>query len=118
MFIAPTTGRPGSKVFLSEITPLFNEAGHYLGPSGKIGFWFVNLPFKSSEIGYNAQGPTTVNGAPVVHLGEASVEGQCSYRVGFTVPDVPPGTYGIVAIEHGGRSFAALGKPIEFRVMD
>jgi hypothetical protein len=46
----------------------------------------------------------TAGGAPVVHLGEASVAGQCSYRVTFTIPDVPPGIYGIVAIEHGGRS--------------
>jgi hypothetical protein len=98
-----------------EHTPV-RQDGSLHGPSGKIGFWFVNLPFTDSEIGYTAQGPTTANGAGLVHMGEASVAGQCSYRVTFTVPDVPVGTYGIVAIEHSGRGSAALGRPIEFRV--
>ena len=60
--------------------------------------------------------PAWNDGVPVVHLGEAHVAGQCSYRVTFRVPDVPSGTYGIVSIEHSGGGSAALGKPIEFRV--
>src|SRR5205823_2728427 len=96
ILVTPTSGSVGSKVILSENTPLFNEAGRYLGPSGKIGFWFVNLPFNDSEIGYTAKGPTTAEGAQLVHLGETSVVGQCSYRVAFSVPDVVPGTYGVV----------------------
>jgi hypothetical protein len=50
VLIGPTAGKPGSMVTMSENTPLFNEAGHYLGPSGKVGFWFVNVPFKRQEI--------------------------------------------------------------------
>jgi hypothetical protein len=103
-------------VTMSGNTPLFNEAGHYLGPSGKIGFWF-NLPFDTWEYAYSSQGPpTSNNGIPVFHLGEARVVGQCSYRVTFRVPDVLPGTYGIVPIEHSRGGSAALGKPIEFLV--
>jgi hypothetical protein len=116
VLIGPTAGKPGSMVTMSENTPLFNKAGHYLGPSGKIGFWF-NLPFADWPAAYSSQGlPSSNNGVPVFHLGEAPVEGQCSYRVTFRVPEVPPGIYGIVPIEHSGGGSAALGKPIEFRV--
>jgi hypothetical protein len=103
-------------VTMTENTPLFNEAGHYLGPNGKIGFWF-NLPFESWTAAYSPEAlPASNEGVPVVHLGEAHVAGECSYRVTFRVPDVRPGTYGIVSIEHSGGGSAALGKPIEFRV--
>ncbi len=79
-------------------TPLFDEAGNYLGPRGKIGFWF-NLPYEHWEVTYTSEGPPTSNhGVPVLHLGEARVVGQCSYRVTFRVPNVPPGTYDIVPI--------------------
>lgn len=116
MLASGTTGRSGSKVILAENTPLIDKAGRYIGPRGKIGFWFVDLPFTRSEINYTAKGVATASAARVVHLGEASVAGQCSYRVTFRVPDVPPGTYAIVAIEHDAHGSAALGKPIEFRV--
>lgn len=55
-------------------------------------------------------------GAPVIHLGEANVEGVCSYRVTFAVPDVMPGDYALVVIEHGRSGAAALGEPINFSV--
>ncbi len=114
--IGPTTGKPGLMITGSENTPLFSKAGHYLGPSGKIGFWF-NLPFDSWEAAYTPHGPPpSHNSVPVFHLGEAQVAGQCSYRVTFRVPNVPPGTYDIVAIEHSRGGSAALGKPIEFHV--
>jgi hypothetical protein len=116
VLIGPTAGKPGSMVTMTENTPLFNKAGHYLGPSGKIGFWF-NLPFASWPAAYSSQGlPSSNNGVPVIHLGEAPVAGQCSYRVTFRVPEVPPGTYEIVSIEHSGGGSAALGQPIDFRV--
>jgi hypothetical protein len=41
--VRPTAGSTGSTVEVRENTPLFNKAGRYLGPTGKIGFWF-NLP--------------------------------------------------------------------------
>ena len=100
---------------MSGNTPLFNKAGRYLGPTGKIGFWF-NLPFDDWVHVYFGQAPPSSNkGAPVIHLGEANVTGQCSYRVTFRVPDVSPGTYDIVPIEHG-RGGAAAFPAIEFRV--
>jgi hypothetical protein len=116
ILVGPTNGRPGTKVFVTENVPLFNKAGRYLGPKGKIGFWF-NLPFNRWTSAYTTAGPPhSANGVPVVHLGEATVAGHCSYRVMFTVPNVPPGIYGIVAIEHIDGNAAALGRPIEFRV--
>jgi hypothetical protein len=116
ILIGPTSGRPGTKVFVAENVPLFNKAGRYLGPNGKIGFWF-NLPFDRWTSAYTTGGPPrSANGVPVLHLGEATVADECSYRVMFTVPNVPAGTYGIVAIEHIDGNAAALGKPIEFRV--
>jgi hypothetical protein len=116
ILVGPTSGRPGTKVFVTENVPLFNKAGRYLGPKGKIGFWF-NLPFNRWTSAYTTAGPPhSANGVPVVHLGEATVAGHCSYRVMFTVPNVPPGIYGIVAIEHIDGNAAALGRPIEFRV--
>jgi hypothetical protein len=96
-------------------TPLFNEAGRYLGPSGKIGFWF-NLPFAAWTRVYPLPGAPSANGSvPVIHLGEADVRDECSYRVTFRVPTVPPGVYDIVPIEHGGGGSAAF-PAIEFRV--
>jgi hypothetical protein len=114
--VHPTAGSTGSTVEVSENTPLFNKAGRYLGPTGKIGFWF-NLPPESLGQMYNGDPPPSTNqGAPVIHLGEANVQGKCSYRVTFHVPDVTPGTYTLVIIEHSEGGYAPLGKPIGFRV--
>lgn len=96
-------------------TPLFNEAGRYLGPSGRIGFWFNLPPDGWEEIYSSLEPPASNEGVPVIHLGEAVVEGQCSYRVTFRVPDVPPGIYEIVPIEHGHGGSAAFAAT-EFRV--
>lgn len=115
VLIGPTGAKPGSPVTMGGNTPLFNEAHHYRGPKGKIGFWF-NLPFGAWTEVYSSLRPPRVNrGVPVIHLGEAKVKGQCSYRVTFNVPDVPPGVYDIVPIEHGEGSSSAF-LPLEFRV--
>ena len=96
-------------------TPLFVKSGRYAGPTGKIGFWF-NLPFDEWVRAYSRQGPPSSNtGAPVIHIGESNVAGQCSYRLTFRVSEVPPGTYEMVPIEHVGGNAAAF-RPIEFRV--
>jgi hypothetical protein len=114
----PTAGSSGSTVEVSENTPLINKAGRYLRPNGKIGFWF-NLPPEALGHMYVASPPpSTYQGSPVIHLGEASVPGKCSYRVTFHVPNVTPGTYTLVIIEHSHSSggYAQLGEPIYFRV--
>jgi hypothetical protein len=114
--VQPTTGAPGSEVVVTGNTPLFAPSGKYLGPSGKIGFWF-NLPWNAWENIYSTLPPPSTNaGMPVLHLGEALVQGRCSYRVTFTVPDMPPGIYPLVLIEHVPGSSAALAKPISFHV--
>lgn len=116
VLIAPTDARPGAKVVMGGNTPLFGKSGSYVGPTGKIGFWF-NLPFDDWVYAYSPQGsrPGSNNGVPVIHIGEVDVAGQCSYRVTFRVPNVPPGTYEIVPIEHGGGGAAAF-RAIEIRV--
>jgi hypothetical protein len=38
-------------------TPLLAESGRYVGPTGKIGFWF-NLPFGDWVHVYFGQGPS------------------------------------------------------------
>jgi hypothetical protein len=48
-------------------------------------------------------------GSSVIPLGEATVEGECSYRVTFTVPDVAPNTYALVLVDHGRGSATELG---------
>jgi hypothetical protein len=96
-------------------TPLFDKAGRYRGPSGEIGFWF-NLPFGDwVHVYFGHRPPVTNGGVPVIHLGEANVAGECSYRASFKVPQVPPGIYEILPIEHDRHGSAAF-RPIEFRV--
>ena len=113
--IQPAAGAPGSTVFVTGNTPLFSPAARYIGPTGKIGFWF-NLPPNGWENIYSTvPAPTANSGAPIVHLGEASVQGRCSYRVTFTVPDMPPGSYPLVLIEHVHGSSSAF-EPINFEV--
>src|SRR5207248_1659099 len=108
VLIGPVSGKPGTLVTMSGNTPLFNEAGHYIGPSGDIGFWF-NLPWGSWESAYSSQSPTSYRGVPVLGLGDANVNGVCTYRVTFRIPSVPPGGYDIVPIEHSRGGSAALG---------
>jgi hypothetical protein len=116
VLIGPTDGKPGSRVTIGGITPLFNKAGHYEGPSGKIGLWF-NLPFSDWARVYSSEGAPSSNGSvPVLHLGEVTVKGQCSYRAMFRVPTVPAGVYDIVPIEHI-RGNASAFPAIEFRVI-
>lgn len=56
-------------------TPLFNKNGRYLGPTGKIGFWF-NLPFDDWVYVYSDQGPPSSNKEiPVILLGEGERRG-------------------------------------------
>jgi hypothetical protein len=113
--IRPTAAPAGSTVEMTGNTPLFAKSGRYVGPTGKIGFWF-NLPFGDWVHVYFGQVPRSSNkGAPVIDLGEANVEGKCSYRVAFTVPNVPPGRYQIVPIQHGRGSSAAF-RSIDLRV--
>lgn len=114
--VHPTAGSAGSNVKVSGKTPLFNKAGRYLGPSGKIGFWFNLPPDGWESVYFGGPAPSTNEGSPVIHLGEANVQGKCSYRVTFHVPNVTPGTYALLLIEHGGGGAAALSKPIDFRV--
>jgi hypothetical protein len=53
--------------------PLFAKGGRYVGPTGKIGFWF-NLPFDGWEYAYSSQGPpSSSKGVPVIHIGEVNV---------------------------------------------
>jgi hypothetical protein len=116
LIVQPTTGRAGSTVQITGNTPLVSKSGEYVGPEGKIGFWF-NLPFREWEHAYFGDTvPRSNNGVPVTHLGEADVQGRCTYRVTFAMPNVPPGTYPLVAIEHGGGAAAAMGKPIGLHV--
>jgi len=113
--IGPTEGQAGTSVEIAGATPLFAKSGRYLGPRGRIGFWF-NLPFSAWARVYSDAGPPRAsNGVPVVRLGEASVAGFCAYRVTFRVPSVPPGRYLIVPIEHEGHGAAAFA-PLAFRV--
>jgi hypothetical protein len=113
--IGPTEGRPGTSVEVAGATPLFAESGRYRGPRGRIGLWF-NLPFAAwTRVYSSSEPPTAKNGVPVIHLGEATVAGLCSYRITFRVPSVPPGRYLIVPIEHGLGSSAAFA-PLAFRV--
>jgi hypothetical protein len=116
--VHPTAGTPGSIVEVSENTPLFNKAGRYLGPSGKVGFWFNLPPEVLGDMYVGTPVPSTNQGSPVIHLGEANVQGKCSYRVSFHVPDVTPGTYTLFILEHTDGGYAPLGKPIDFRVSD
>jgi hypothetical protein len=115
VLMGPTSGKAGTPVTMGGYTPLFNEAHHYVGPSGRIGFWF-NLPLSAWPRLYSAQRPPrSSGGVAVIHLGEADVAGQCSYRVMFKVPAVPPGVYLVVPIEHGRGSSSAF-EALEFHV--
>jgi hypothetical protein len=115
VLIGPTAGRPGTRVTVGGNTPLFDKAGRYLGPSGKIGFWFNLPPGGWEHVYFGGSRPHTFQRVPVIHLGEVDVSGRCSYRASFRVPEVPAGTYSIVPIEHGAHGAAAFAS-IEFRV--
>lgn len=113
--IEPKTASVGSRIELTGNTPLFVESGRYVGPTGKIGFWF-NLPYDEWVETYSSIPPPTANGGvPVIHLGEMRVEGLCSYTVTIGVPDVAAGRYRIVPIEHGHGGSAAMS-PIWLRI--
>jgi hypothetical protein len=106
--VTPASAPAGSIVTIYGNTPLFAKSGHYIGPSGTIGFWW-NMPPKDWVHAYFGRTPATTNGgSSVLHLGEADVEGLCTYRVRFEVPAVPPGRYPVVPIEHDRRGAAGF----------
>jgi hypothetical protein len=114
-FASPASGTGGSSVTITGNTPLFAKSGRYVGPEGLIGFWWNLAPAEWEHVYFGQTPPATNQGAAVIHLGEVLVKDRCSYRVSFLVPDVPPGVYAIVPIEHGHGGAAALAT-LEFRV--
>jgi hypothetical protein len=67
------------------------------GRTTAIAWWNADKqdwPYLSS---FSSSSPSPVSSGPIVRLGEGG-EGQCSFSITFTVPDVPPGDYPIVVI--------------------
>jgi len=99
---------------VSGAAPLYNEAGKYVGPSGNIGFWWNLDPSSWSPI--STASPSPAGQGPVVELAVTTISGHCTYRVEFTVPRVPVGTYAIVPYEFSRNSSSPF-QTLRFRVV-
>ena len=118
--VAPSAGPPGSSASVSG--PIPHDGGKGGGPARPTteitAWWNLDMSEWWSALTHPDE-PTAARQGPTVYLGQDDVREECDYRVEFTVPDVPAGTYDIVVLnggpDVGGPSHSALGA-VPFRV--
>jgi hypothetical protein len=84
--------------------PFQHEDGSYdhSGDFRMIAWWNAS-PEDWALLSSSTVEPSPATVGPLLRLGEGGL-GACSFSIGFTVPDVPPGQYPIVVLDHGNDS--------------
>jgi len=98
------------------VVPVYAEDGTYAGPSGSIRVWWNVDPEQWISLVVGA--PSPAGEGPTTLVANFDVSSACSYAHPFLVPDVPPGTYTLVALETDTadpRNAAPFG-PMTFEV--
>ncbi|MGH2724285.1 MAG: hypothetical protein ACRDI0_08465 [Actinomycetota bacterium] len=119
--VTPASAPPGSFALVSGKIPQGGpgEGGSAVGSITKVRVWWNLDPNAWWSALVETTPPTAATDGPVLLLGEEDVSGKCGYEISFKVPDVPPGTYPIVALYSGpdvGGPSTAMLEPATFTV--
>lgn len=116
--LSEAEGRPGDRIDITGPMPFVHEDGSFdtSGQTVMIGWW--NAPPDEwpmlSSFATSKPAPATA-GSRLLRLGEGG-RGECSFSIGFEVPDVPPGRYPVVVLQEGGGG-SAMEASLVFRVL-
>ena len=99
------SGPPGATVVVTGMLPFppRGEGGQY-APTDRLEVWWNDDTLPNSSY-YDAVAP---NGPPQ-RLASLDVSSTCAYRIEFTVPDIPPGTYPVTLRAYGGGGYSWPG---------
>jgi len=85
--------------------------------SKMIAWWNADPTTWPQLASFATEPPPPLSSGPLVRLGDADQLGGCTATVAFTVPDVAPGIYSIVALDEGGGGGASRLGHAEFQVV-
>jgi hypothetical protein len=102
--LSTTEGAPGDAITIDGPMPFQHEDGSYdhSGDFRMIAWWNAS-PEDWALLSSSTVEPSPATVGPLLRLGEGGLSA-CSFSIGFTVPDVPPGQYPIVVLDHGNDS--------------
>lgn len=98
-----TEGAPGDALTIDGPMPFRHEDGSFdrSGDAQMIAWWNASPADAGLLSSFSNVGPSPAEEGPLLRLGEGD-RGACSFSIGFTVPDVPPGDYPIVVLQEAG----------------
>jgi hypothetical protein len=101
--LSTTGGAPGDVVTIDGPMPFRDEDGSFdrSGDTRMIAWWNASPEDWALLSSFSKVEPSPAEEGPLLRLGEGG-RGACSFSIGFTVPDVPPGDYPIVVLGEGG----------------
>lgn len=115
--LSTAAGAPGDAITIYGPMPFQHEDGSFdhSGDSRMIAWWNASPDDAALLSSFSRVEPSPATTGPLLRLGEAG-RGACSFSIGFTVPDVPPGDYPIVVLQEGGGGGSTMEAALTFTV--
>jgi hypothetical protein len=101
--LSTTEGAPGDAVTIDGPMSFRREDGSFdhSGDDQRIAWWNASPEDWALLSSFSNVEPSPAEEGPLLRLGDGG-RGACSFSIGFTVPDVPPGDYPIVVLQEAG----------------
>ena len=117
--VAPAEGPSGTLATVHLAIPTRGENDQYIPPTGAVEIWWNVRPNGWPSVFPGGAEPEAELPGDVVRLGRFDAEGKCFIDGTIRVPDAPPGTYSLVALnvdEEGAHSILAADDTLRFTV--